>query len=495
MKMSQEMQTPFALEEATIADVHAAMRERVLTARQLVQGYLDRIEAYDRQGPCINSILEINPAALAEADLADAAPDKRGPLHGVPVLIKDNIETHGLPTTAGSTLLKDHVPRDDAFIVRKLREAGAIVLAKTNLHELASGGETVSTLLGQTRNPYDLNRTPGGSSGGTAAGIAANFGLVGIGTDGVNSIRSPASANNLVGLRPTLGLVSRTGLIPSGLSQDMLGPITRTVTDAAIVLDVIAGADPDDPSTHVAGAHQPPTYTAFLDPDGLQGARIGVLKSFFGREAEHQEVNAVIEWALEAMAQRGATLVVVNDHIDPDTLLSTAMVHHYEMVRDLDAYLTRLPPGFGVSTLADLAASGQVHRSVQGTLATAMTMATRTDEYHEHLDCQAALRQRLLDLMGKHALDVLAFPHQRRLVVPIGQTQVERNGVLASATGFPSIAIPAGFSAPTASAPLGVPVGMELFGRPFAEALLIRLAYAAEQTLKARRAPEATPPL
>ncbi|MFD2273858.1 amidase family protein [Undibacterium arcticum] len=418
--------------------------------RQLVQEYLDRIAAYDRHGPRINSIIRLNPEALADADRIDAVAaassrQKIGPLCGVPVLVKDNIETKGLATTAGSPLLKDNVPQDDAFIVKKLREAGAIILAKTNLHELASGGETVSTLIGQTLNPYDLSRTPGGSSGGTAAGIAANLGLLGIGSDGVNSIRSPASANNLVGLRPTMGLISRTGLIPCGLTHDTIGPITRTVTDTAILLDVIAGYDREDPSTHEASAHIPPTYTSFLDRDGMKGARIGILTHFFGHKPQHQPVNSVMQKALAILEQQGAALVAIDDPINPDELLTSTLVHHYEMAQDLDAYLAKLPPNIMVRSLADIAASGLVHPSVAGTLSTAMELGAKKIIYRERLQRQAALRHRLLDLMARHRIDALAFPHQRRLVVPIGETQSERNGVLASATGFPSIAVPAGF--------------------------------------------------
>lgn len=495
-----DAQAPFNLMEATVATAHAAIRDGRLTARQLVRGYLDRISAYDQSGPRINSILRLNPEALAEAESMDARAAGKpaqalAPLHGIPVLIKDNIECGGIETTAGSPCLRGNMAAQDAFIVQRLRRAGAIVLAKTNLHELASGGETVSTELGQTLNPYDLTRTPGGSSGGTGAGIAANFGLLGIGTDGVNSIRSPASANNLVGLRPTMGLVSRTGLVPCGLTQDTIGPITRTVADTAVLLDAIAGHDPADPVSTQGASHIPASYTAFLDPDGLKGARIGVLRHFFGDGPEHRPVNAVMQQALAVIETQGAELVAVDDAISPDELLASTLVHHYEMEHDLDAYLARLAPGVGVRSLKDIIASGQVHASVAGTLTTAVALAGKDAEYRERLQRQQALRQRLLNLMEAQRIDVLAFPHQRRLVAPIGEPQADRNGVLASATGFPAIVIPAGFSAADRNAPQGVPVGLELFGRPFSEPVLIRLAYAAEQALRARRAPYAAPAL
>ncbi|SPC16396.1 amidase family protein [Cupriavidus taiwanensis] len=507
MKISDEpvphgagQHAPFSVVEATVAGAHAAMRDGTLTARQLASRCLDRIAAYDQRGPALRSILQVHPRALEEADRLDAIAARNpsqplAPLHGMPVLVKDNIECAGMATTAGAECLRGNVSSDDAFVIRRLREAGAVVLAKTNLHELASGGETVSTLGGQTLNPYDLARTPGGSSGGTAAGIAASFGVLGLGTDGVNSIRSPASANNLVGLRPTMGLISRAGLVPCGLTQDTIGPITRTVADAALMLDVIAGHDPADPVTSEGAGHLPASYAASLDRDGLRGARIGVLRSFFGGQDEHRPVNAVMRQALAIVAAQGAGLVDIDDAISPDELLASTLVHHYEMARDLDAYLSQLAPGVRVRSIQDIIAAGGVHPSVAGTLATAVALSGQEAEYRERLQRQHALRQWLRDLVARHRLDALVFPHQRRLVVPVGETQAERNGVLASATGFPTIVIPAGFSAPERNAPQGVPVGLEFFGPPFTEPVLLRLAFAAEQALQARRPPRSTPAL
>ncbi|MCO4889674.1 amidase family protein [Cupriavidus sp. WGtm5] len=491
---------PFSVVEATVAGAHAAMRAGTLTARQLASGCLDRIAAYDQRGPALRSILQVHPQALEEADRLDAIAARNpsqplAPLHGMPVLVKDNIECAGAATTAGADCLRGNQSASDAFVIRRLREAGAVVLAKTNLHELASGGETVSTLGGQTLNPYDPARTPGGSSGGTAAGIAASFGVLGLGTDGVNSIRSPASANSLVGLRPTMGLISRAGLVPCGLTQDTIGPITRTVADTALVLDVIAGHDPADPVTSEGAGHIPASYAASLDRDGLRGARIGMLRSFFGGQEVHRPVNAVMQQALAVIAAQGAALVDIDDAISPDELLASTLVHHYEMARDLDAYLSQLAPGVRVRSMQDIIAAGGVHPSVAGTLATAVALSDQQAEYRERMQRQHTLRQWLRDLMARHRLDALVFPHQRRLVVPVGETQAERNGVLASATGFPAIVIPAGFSAPERNAPQGVPVGLEFFGLPFTEPVLIRLAFAAEQTLQARRPPHSTPAL
>ncbi|SOZ38278.1 amidase family protein [Cupriavidus neocaledonicus] len=495
-----DQHAPFSVVEATVAGAHAAMRDGTLTARQLASRCLDRIGAYDQRGPALRSILQVHPQALAEADRLDAIAARNpsqalAPLHGMPVLVKDNIECAGMATTAGAECLQGNLSGNDAFVIRRLREAGAVVLAKTNLHELASGGETVSTLGGQTLNPYDLARTPGGSSGGTAAGIAASFGVLGIGTDGVNSIRSPASANSLVGLRPTMGLISRAGLVPCGLTQDTIGPITRTVADTALMLDVIAGHDPADPVTSEGAGHIPASYAASLDRDGLKGARIGVLRSFFGAQDVHRPVNAVMQQALAVIAAQGAALVDIDDAISPDELLASTLVHHYEMARDLDAYLSQLAPAVPVRSMQDIIAAGGVHPSVAGTLATAVALSDRQAEYRERMQRQHNLRQWLRELMARHRLDALVFPHQRRLVVPVGETQAERNGVLASATGFPAIVIPAGFSAPERNAPQGVPVGLEFFGLPFTEPVLLRLAFGAEQSLQARRPPHSTPAL
>jgi amidase len=488
----------FELEEATIAGIHAAYKNGTITAHQLVERYLARSATYDQQGPKLNSIILANPRVLAEADALDAEfrkTKKLRPLHGIPVLLKDNVETEGLQTTAGSLSLKGYVPSKDAFLAKKLKDAGAIVIAKTNLHEFAVWGETVSSMAGQTLNPYDLTRTPGGSSGGTGAAVAANFGTVGIGSDTVNSIRSPASANSLVGIRPTLGLVSRTGVVPYSLTQDTAGPITRTVADAARVLDVIAGYDSQDAATAAGVGQQPGTYTAFLDKDGLKSARIGILKSFFGTGPEHQETNAVIERAVDTMRRRGAILVVLADPIDANTLSSKTSVHLHDLERDLDAYLKQLPASVGVHSLKEVIASGKYHKGIEDNIKQAVTLDTRSVDYKDRLIARQALQSQVLRIMADNRLDAILFPHQKRLVVPVGQTQVERNGVLGSVSGFPSIVLPAGFSAPTATAPIGVPVGVELLGRPFAEPVLIRLGYAFEQSTQVRKPPLSAPAL
>src|ERR1700688_1745031 len=298
----------FHLLEASISDIHKAMQAGTLTCHNLVQQYLDRIHAYDQQGPAINSMLYINPDSLKQADAFDQEfnrTHKLKPLSCIPIVLKDNFDTADMPTTAGSLMLKGAQPDKDAFAVKKLRDAGALILGKANLQEFASGGISVSSLGGQVKNPYDLTRTPGGSSGGTATAVASNFATAGTGSDTGGSIRSPASANSLVGIRPTRGLISRAGIVPVSFTQDTIGPITRNVADTARILDVMAGYDPDDPVTAFSVGNIPKTYTTFLQ-NGLKGARLGVLTTLFGSGPEYEEVNKVMEQAIEAMRKQGA---------------------------------------------------------------------------------------------------------------------------------------------------------------------------------------------
>src|SRR5215468_2501194 len=273
-------------QEATIADILAAFKAKELTCRQLVQMYLDRIEAYDRKGPALNAIVMVNPNALAAADALDtkfAQSGSMGPLHCVPVIVKDNFDTVDMPTSAGSLSLKGSIPPRDAFIVRKLRDAGALMLAKSNMAEFAwSPFETVGSLVpGYTRNPYALDRVPAGSSGGTAVAVAASFGAVGLGTDTGNSIRGPSSHTSLVGIRSTMGLTSRDGIVPLFLNRDIGGPMARTMADAVAIFDVIAGYDPADPVTAAAQGKRPASYLGFLDRNGLKGARVGAVRQLF----------------------------------------------------------------------------------------------------------------------------------------------------------------------------------------------------------------------
>ena len=489
----------FRLDEATIAEIHVAMKSGELTARRLVEMYLERIAAYDQSGPALNAVILVNPNAIARAEELDeqfARAGLSGSLHGIPVLLKDNVETGDMPTTGGSLALEGYRPKADAFVTRKLREAGAIIIAKVNLTEFAASGITRSSLQGQTLNPYDLTRTPGGSSGGTGAAVAANFGVVGIGTDTVNSIRSPSSANNLVGIRPTRGLVSRAGIIPYALTQDIAGPIARSVEDAATVLDAIAGYDPDDPTTAWSvGRIESYAQSVGLDglPYSLNGVRLGVLRSFFGGGDIHRDVTRVTNEALEAMRQLGAETIELDADIDADKLISEVSVSRYELDAHLSAYLSAT--GTPVRSLRDVLASGKYEPMLEGLYQRALTRSLEEPEYKERLLARVALREQVMKLMADHRLDALVYPHQKRLVVPIGEDQVDRNGVLGAITGFPAVTVPAGFSPRTASAPLGVPIGVEFLGRPFEEPLLIRLASAYEHKTRHRREPASTPPL
>src|SRR5882672_2639733 len=306
-------QSPFRFQEATIAGIHAAFAAGQLTCTQLTKLYLDRIAAYNMQGPSLHAIITVNPKAMDIAAETDrgyrTSPASGGPLHCIPVILKDNFNTFDLPTTGGNVSMKTSVPPSDAFTVARIRKAGALIVAKGNLQEFARGGMSVSSLGGQVHNPYDLSRTPGGSSGGPAAAVAANFAVLATGSDTGQSIRSPASANNLVGIRPTRGLVSRSGVIPNSLTQDEIGPITRTVTDAALLLDVMAGYDPADPVTAFSNGRMPLSYAQLLNRDALKGARIGVMTNLFGTAERHREVNKVMDGVIAGMQQLGATLV------------------------------------------------------------------------------------------------------------------------------------------------------------------------------------------
>jgi Asp-tRNA(Asn)/Glu-tRNA(Gln) amidotransferase A subunit family amidase len=494
---------PFTVEEATIASLHEAILNGRTTCVAIVEAYLARIAAYDKDGPALAAILTINPhaheiAARLDAEFAKTG-ELTGPLHGIPVAVKDNYNTTDMPTSGGSVLFKNAVPPTESTVTHKLREAGAIVLAKTNMHEWALAGITISSLGGQTKNPYDLTRTPGGSSGGTGAAVAANFATVGLATDTMNSIRSPASAGSLVGFRSTKGLVSRAGVIPVSHTQDVTGAITRSVEDAAIMLDVMAGFDPADPVTARGVNHIPRSFTDYLDADGLRGARIGVLMSFFGKETIHAEVNAVIANALDAFRGAGASIIEVADPaLDSDAILRDCDVQRWEFKALFNDYLKSLGARAPVKSLRELIASGRYHKPLEEFLVAADAIETPESdpEYLARLARIEGLRERVLLLMATHNLDALAYPLQKRLVHTIGDPhQSERTGILAGVTGFPAVTVPAGFSQPSADAPLGVPVGLDILARPFEDARLIRIAYAFEQATHIRRPPHSTPPL
>lgn len=476
----------FDVIEATVTDIHAALINEQTTVHEIVQQYLDRIEAYDEK---LKAILSINPRALERADELDVKLENEeliGPLHGIPMILKDNQDTGDMPTTGAAVTLEDSRPPDDAFVVEQMREAGAIVIAKANLHEIAGGGTTASSLGGQTRNPYALGRTPGGSSGGTSAALAVSMAPIGFGTDTVNSIRSPASACNMVGLRPSIGLVSRDGTIPVALTHDVAGPITLSVADAAIMLDVIAGYDPADPSTARSVEHTPESYTECLNPDGLEDARIGLLRSVFGSGPKAEPVLEVTEMAVADLESLGATTIEVTADIDVDALIDSFYVAEFERQEQFDDYLDTLESGAPIATFAEFVEANEYDPTLEDEMLSVVKIESPTDEpeYFERLYRRAQFIEELYDVMAVDDLDALFFPHQRQLVAEIGEEQLGRNGFLSSGTGFSSIAVPGGFS------DNGVPIGMEFLCRPFDEPTLLEVAYAYEQGTKHRRPPD-----
>jgi Asp-tRNA(Asn)/Glu-tRNA(Gln) amidotransferase A subunit family amidase len=494
-----ESQSNFDVVEATISDIHLAMHAGELTARKLVQLYLDRLEAYDKQGPAVNSIIMINPNALARADELDrrfAESGMVGPLHGIPVIVKDNYDTHDLPTTAGSLSLAGSIPPDDAFQVQAIREAGAIVIAKSNMAEFAfTPYETVGSMLpGHTRNPYALNRVPAGSSGGTGAAVAASFGTVGLGTDTGNSIRGPSSHNALVGIRSTMGLTSRDGIIPLYYDKDIGGPMARTVADAVAVFEVIAGHDPGDPVTAAARQHRADRYTDYLDADALNGARIGVMRQWSNREGADPEVLQRFEEALEIMRSQGATIV------DPVTIpemneLRRSGLWCRRFKYDINAYLASLGPEAPVKDLDGIVASTRTHPSIRPRLEYFQQVEGAPDD---DPSCQRAqvnqeeLRAAVRRQLEQHQLDAMVYPtwaNPPRLIGDLNTPHGDNSQDLAPGTGFPAITVPMGYVLD------GLPVGLQIFGDAWSEPTLIAIAYSFEQSTGHRRAPETTPPL
>ena len=377
----------------------------------------------------------------------------------------------------------------------RIRKAGALILAKANLQEFARGGMSISSLGGQVRNPYDLGRTPGGSSGGTGVAIAANFAVLGTGSDTGQSVRSPASANNLVGIRPTRGLVSRSGVISNSLTQDEIGPITRTVTDAALLLDVMAGYDAADPITAFGNGRIPRSYTQLLSTDALRGARIGVMTNLFGTAERHAEVNQVMEGVIAKMEGLGATIVRFNLP-EYDTLASIVSTSQFEARTVMDRYFATLGPSAPIRSFAELVATKT--SAVQKTLEAefAVVDGMNSQAYKDRTLNRDKLRLVVAKKIADLNLDAILYPLQKILVAPVtAEDQLERNGALSNGTGFPAVTFPGGFSTPTAFVPLGVPVGAELLGLDYTEAKLLGYAYAFEHASGLRKLPKSTPPL
>ena len=503
---------PFELDEATIADLSDKMISGEETARSIAEKYLTRIDALDRRGPDLRSVLETNPDALTIAASLDAerrAGKVRGPLHGIPVLVKDNVSTAGrMETTAGSLALVGARPAKDAFLVAKLREAGAVILGKTNLSEWANFRSTHSSSGwsgrgGQCRNPYALDRNPSGSSSGTGAAIAANLAAIGVGTETDGSIVSPSNNCGLVGVKPTLGLVSRSGIIPIAHSQDTAGPMTRTVTDAAVLLTAMAGADPSDSATSASAGKAAADYMKFLDPKGLAGARIGVArKGLFG---QNPPADRVVERAIEDMKKAGAVIV---DPADVETVGgfdasggfpgTELTVLLYEFKADLNAYLAALPPGDGPRTLAALIEFNEKNRDRempyfgQETFIDAQKKGPLTEKaYRDALakNWKLARKDGIDKTMDKHRLDALVAPTSgpaTLIDLVNGDYGPGGSSTIPAVAGYPDITVPAGWE-------FGLPVGISFFGRAWSEPVLLKIAFAFEQATKHRRRPEFLP--
>ena len=496
---------PFELEEVSVAELQRGMQSGKYSARSIAEKYLERIEEVDRRGPAINSVIEINPEAIEIADALDRerkAKGARSPLHGIPVLIKDNIDTADrMTTTAGSLALEGSRPPKDAFIAARLREAGAVILGKTNLSEWANFRSTHSTSGwsgrgGQTRNPYALDRNPCGSSSGSGAAVAASLAAAAIGTETDGSIVCPSSANSIVGIKPTLGLVSRSGIIPIAHSQDTAGPMARTVTDAAVLLGALTGTDARDPVTEQSRGKSFGDYTKFLDQNGLRGARIGVARKFFGFS---DKVDRLMQTAIDEMKRRGAHV------IDPADVATAGKfddsefeVLLYEFKADLNSYLASLGPQARVKTLKEVIEFNEKNKEKempyfgQEIFIRAEAKGPLTSKAY-----RAALAKNLRlsraeginAVMLKHNLDALVAPTGG----PPWPTDLINGDHFAGASstpaavaGYPNINVPAGYI-------FGLPVGISFFGRAYSEPTLIKLAYAFEQATSLRRPPKFLP--
>lgn len=496
--------SPFQFDEATISDLQWRMKHGVLSARALTAAYLVRIDEVDKNGPRLNSVIEVNPDALGIADALDKerkAKGYRGPMHGIPVLIKDNIETADrMQTTAGSLALVGSRPSQDSGVARKLRDSGAVILGKTNLSEWANIRSSHSTSGwsgrgGLTKNPYALDRNPCGSSSGSGAATSASLGTVAVGSETDGSIVCPSSANGIVGIKPTLGLISRAGIIPIAHSQDTAGPMARTVRDAAILLGALAGSDPRDAATAAADSKKQKDYTQFLDPNGLRGARIGVARKYFGF---NDAVDALMNSLIDGMKTAGAVIV------DPADLESHGkfddtelLVLMYELKADLDAYLASHPDA-QVHSLADVIAFNEKNKDkempyfAQDLFLKAQEKGPLTEK--EYVDAVAAnhslSREHGIDgVMDKFNLDAIVAPTGGpawMTDLANGDHATGGSSNAAAVAGYPNINVPAGFV-------FGLPVGISFFGRAWSEPVLLKIAYAFEQLVKARKAPEFLP--
>ncbi|HKY20321.1 MAG TPA: amidase family protein [Vicinamibacterales bacterium] len=492
---------PFEIVDATIEDIHTEFKAGRLTSRALVQAYLDRIEAYDKNGPKINSVITVNPKALEEADAMDAAYKKSGPvglLHGIPVVLKDQMDVAGLPTTLGSVVMKDNVPVKDSFVTEKVKKAGGIILAKVTLGEMG-GGDSYGSLYGVSRNPYDPERTVGGSSGGTGAAVSANFATIGIGQEGFASIRRPSIWNSIVGMRPTPGLVSRSGVWAGWPSRrGSLGPMTRTVTDMAKLLDVMVGYDPEDPVTALGVGKAPDSYTKSLDRNGLKGARIGILRTPMGYDTspdseDFKAVTTLFDKAVADLKAAGATVIDPIEIPRLNELLARRGAGDGEGVGDGAAIYFARNPGSTFKTMADVRNSPDFSKVVRRRPA---TVRSEPGPGLSESVARDELMIEVMKVMADHKLDSIvhkAVEHTPTLIKDgINPPYTNQKGAPHLNTFLiyaASMVVPAGFTS------TGLPVGITFFGRPYSEPTLIRQAYAYEQATKHRVPPKTTPSL
>ncbi len=504
---AQKSSGEFQIMETSIDQVHASMKAGKLTAHQLVQMYLDRIAAYDKAGPKINCIITLNPKALEEADRLDAEYKKGGfvgPLHGIPILVKDQVDAAGMPTTLGTVLFKDYNPPLDSFVVAKLKKSGAIILGKTTLSEFA-GGDTFGSLFGVTRNAYDLDRTVGGSSGGSGAALSVNFSTVAVGEEGFASIRRPGAWNSVVSMRPTPGLVSRTGMYdgyPSPVGQ--LGPMGRNVRDMAELLDVMVGYDPEDPITALGWGKPPQSYTKFLDKDGLMGARIGVIHQVFGDKTQpdtddFKQVDAVFDHAIEEMKAAGATIIPIEIPNLGETIATMRASKPGDSEESMKLWMSR-NPGSPYKTREDVTNSPLVAQMIPPSKqAQWKPGARRTDpeRYYKFLEVRNALDLQIAKIMADNKLDSIVHKtdeHTPTLIKDgLNPPYYNQLGVTSLNTFLiyaASMNVPAGFTAGS-----HLPVGITFYGRPYAEPEIIKLAYSFEQATHHRIPPTTTPDL
>ena len=477
------------LEELTIADIHQAYKNGDYNSQQLVQAYIDRIEQHDHR---INSISFIDSSALAQAKSLDEEFQRTGelrPLHGIPLIIKDNINVAGIPTTAGSIALQGYVPKEDAFIINKLRNAGVIILAKSNMAEWAfSPMHSESSTEGITRNPYHTDHVPAGSSGGTGAAIAANFGTIGLGTDTGNSIRGPSSHNALVGFRTTLGLVSRSAIVPLYLRNDVVGPMCRTVEDATKVLDAIAGYDTEDPITRYSEGKIPASYTSHLQPDGLQGARIGVLRELSEEDVD-PDIKILFEEAIKDLDSLGAEL------IDPLIINGFSSLRQNQWCasfrEDLESFLVNYVRNDTISTLEDIIRIGSSSEFARNRLSRNAANEGRwenpeipcQDAYEDKL--RIAFRSAIEHAMDSLNIDAIIYPSWNHKPARIDRFAEDYKGdnsqIISPHTGQPAFTVPMGFT------PDGFPAGLQFLGRMYDEPTLVKLLYAYEQGTRHRK--------